>query len=80
MVLLWTHVIDNTHGIDLDAWYRLVLGGYSEVFGGERGGLDTGVLAGVPGADPGIQECTVHLSIHLQCVHIGLIKSYMSDI
>ena len=53
------------------------LGGYSEVSGGGHGGLN----AGVPGADPEVQERTVHLSIHLQCVHVGLInhKCWMSD-
>ena len=23
MVNTWTHGIDNTHGIDLDSWYRI---------------------------------------------------------
>ena len=23
MVWTWTHGIDNTHGIDLDSWYRI---------------------------------------------------------
>ena len=48
--------------------------------GGVRSSLDAGAYAGVLGPDPGVQDCTVHLSTHLKCVYVGFIKSYwMSD-
>ena len=64
-------MVEIPHTGDTDSLEVCGLGGYSRVSGGGRGGLDAGVKAGVPGEDPGVQECTVHHCIHIQCVQVG---------